>query len=253
MSETKHHSVCRSDSRSVKLRGDDREVKRQIGSDWVDAMTTRSQRAERRETLLRGAMEVMADQGIAESRLADIAARAGISTGQVLYYFDSKADLFIQALRLVEHDLRHSILTHTAGMPFLEKFEYFLQSAAPEGPGDFHLLLWMEAWELAPRDKQISRQLQQIEDQWLDTLKRIVTEGRDAGELRIEDQELHEFALRFSALMDGLTIQVVIGSPHIDREKMLDICRGVARTALRWKHNEVPPRRLKQPAKGSTL
>ena len=45
--------------------------------------------------------------------------------------------------------------------------------------------------------------------------------------------DLEEFALRFSALIDGLMIQVVVGSPHIDRRRMLEMCRQVATAELR--------------------
>lgn len=196
--------------------------------------STREQRAARRETLVRAAIEVMAEQGLAESRIADIGARVGISPGHVLYYFESKADLFLHALRTVEDDLRKDVLANTAKIETAAgRLEYLLRAAAPTGPGDFQFLLWLEAWELAPRDEYVAHQVQQLEDQWLEMLCGILRYGRETGEF--ETTDIESFALRFSALMDGLTIQVVIGSPHIDRQKMLDICRQVFRTELRWK------------------
>jgi len=107
-----------------------------------------------------------------------------------------------------------------------------LQAAAPTGLGDFRLLLWLEAWELAPRDDYVARQVQELEDRWLEMLCDILRYGQGTGELETNDVE--SFVLRFSALMDGLTIQVVMGSPHIDREKMLDICRKVSHSELPW-------------------
>ncbi len=176
----------------------------------------------------------MAEQGISESRIADIGARVGISPGHVLYYFESKADLFLHALRTVEDDLRKDVLANTAKIETAaDRLEYLLQTAAPTGPGDFQFLLWLEAWELAPRDAYVAQQVQRLEDQWLEMLCGILRHGRETGELETIDVE--SFALRFSALMDGLTIQVVNGSPHIDRQKMLDICREMIRTELRWK------------------
>lgn len=194
---------------------------------------TRVQRAERRKALVEAAMEVMAEQGVPESRLSDIAARAGISPGHVLYYFESKADLFIQALRAVERELRDDVLAATAGMPSAaERWDYLLEMASPTGPGDFRLLLWLEAWELAPRDEQVGRQLQQLEEQWIEMVTGILEHGRATGEL--ESDDLDAFVLRFSALIDGLTIQVVVGSPRVDRAKMLDILRETTRRELRW-------------------
>ena len=182
---------------------------------------------------MRAAIEVMVEQGLAESRIADIAARAGISPGHVLYYFESKDDLFLQALGTVERDLRDDVLARTATLATgAERFGRLLELAAPTGPGDVRLLLWLEAWELAPRDEHVARQVRQMEDEWRELLTGILRYSQDRGEF--ETTDLDGFALRFSALMDGLTIQVVTGSHHLDRTGMLAICRDVARRDLCW-------------------
>ena len=180
---------------------------------------------------MRATIEVVAEQGLAASRIADIADRARMSAGHVLYYFEGKDDLFLQALRTIERDLRDDVLDRTRAMETAaEQFEYLLDVAAPTGPGDYRLLLWLEAWERAPRDEHVRRQVQEIEDEWLALLGGIVQHGRDNGEFEVADVDA--FVLRLSALMDGLTIQVVAGSPHIDRGAMIDICRDVARREL---------------------
>lgn len=194
---------------------------------------TRVQRAARKETLVRAAIEVMVEQGLTASRIADIAARAGISPGHVLYYFESKDDLFLQALATVERDLRDDVLARAAPLPTgAERFRLLLEAAAPTGPGDVRLLLWLEAWELAPRDEHVARQVRQMEDDWLALLTGVLRHGLDRGEFATADVD--GFALRFSALMDGLTIQVVTGSRRLDRDGMLAICRDVARRDLGW-------------------
>ena len=182
---------------------------------------------------MRAAIEVMVEHGLAESRIADIAARAGISPGHVLYYFESKDDLFLQALGTVERDLRDDVLARTATLATgAERFGRLLEAAAPVGPGDVRLLLWLEAWELAPRDEHVARQVRQMEDEWRELLTGILRYSQDRGEF--ETADLDGFALRFSALMDGLTIQVVTGSHHLDRAGMVAICRDVARRDLGW-------------------
>ncbi len=193
----------------------------------------RVQRAARKEALVRAAIEVMVEQGLTASRIADIAARAGISPGHVLYYFESKDDLFLQALATVERDLRDDVLARAAPLPTgAERFRLLLDAAAPTGPGDVRLLLWLEAWELAPRDEHVARQVRQMEDDWLELLTGVLRHGLDRGEFATADVD--GFALRFSALMDGLTIQVVTGSRRLDRDGMLAICRDVARRELGW-------------------
>jgi AcrR family transcriptional regulator len=176
-------------------------------------------------------MEVMAEQGVAASRLADVGARAGISTGQVLYYFESKADLLVQALREVERVLREQVQAATAAAAgAAATLDAFLELAAPTGPGDFRLLLWLEAWALAPRDPAVAEQVRQLEREWHELLVGVLTAVKPR---RTTDVDLRAFAVRFSAMMDGLTIQVVVGSSAISRDELLAICRAQLDAELR--------------------
>lgn len=47
----------------------------------------------RRETILRAATEVFTEQGFSDTRLADIAQRAGVSTSTLYLYFSSKEEM----------------------------------------------------------------------------------------------------------------------------------------------------------------
>jgi AcrR family transcriptional regulator len=55
--------------------------------------------AETRERLLRAAADVFAERGYDGTRVADIAAAAGVSNGALYAHFTSKADLLVDALR----------------------------------------------------------------------------------------------------------------------------------------------------------
>ncbi|GAA4516359.1 MULTISPECIES: helix-turn-helix domain containing protein [Nonomuraea] len=55
--------------------------------------------AETRERLLRAAAEVFAERGYDGTRVADIAAAAGVSNGALYAHFGSKAELLVAALR----------------------------------------------------------------------------------------------------------------------------------------------------------
>lgn len=65
----------------------------------VASPTSRTPRAEVRERLLTAGAEVFAEQGVHESRLDDVAARAGFSKGAVYSNFSSKEDLVAQVMR----------------------------------------------------------------------------------------------------------------------------------------------------------
>jgi AcrR family transcriptional regulator len=180
-------------------------------------------KAERRERLVRAAIDVLAEKGLSGTRVADIGERAGISPGHVLYYFEGKADIFSRALRTIEDDLRAEAADAFKDMESASaRWDWLVERAAPTGRGDARVLLWMEAWERAPRDPEVSALVGELERRWIDLLLEVIEYGRARGELEVEDAEA--FAVRFSALMDGLMLQVVTGSPTVDRERMLAIC-----------------------------
>jgi AcrR family transcriptional regulator len=180
-------------------------------------------KSERRDALVRSALDVIAEKGLGGTRVADIAERAGISPGHVLYYFDGKADIFTRALRTVEDDLRTQIEASWASRPSAaERWEWLVQHAAPTGPGDPRMLLWIQAWELAPRDPEVAALVLELDRRWIRLLVEVLEYGRSTGEFDLEEPE--EFAIRFAAMMDGLMLQVVTGSTETDRRRMLEIC-----------------------------
>jgi len=180
-------------------------------------------RSERREILVRAAIDVIAEKGLSGTRVADIGERAGMSAGHVLYYFDGKGQIFTRAWRTVEEDLRAEVREAFGSRKGArDRWEWLVRQAAPNGPGDPRILLWMEGWERAPRDPEVAALLLELEQRWIEMMIELLEYGRSTGEFAIDDAE--DFAIRFSALMDGLTLQVVAGSERMDRERMLAVC-----------------------------
>ena len=57
---------------------------------------------QRREQMLRAALEVIAERGYPDTRIADVAERAGTSPALVIYYFKTKDQLLTEAIRFSE-------------------------------------------------------------------------------------------------------------------------------------------------------
>src|SRR5437868_14058232 len=57
---------------------------------------------QRREQMLRAALEVIVERGYADTRIADVAERAGGSPALVIYYFKTKDQLLTEAIRYSE-------------------------------------------------------------------------------------------------------------------------------------------------------
>lgn len=192
----------------------------------------RRQRQERRERVLRTTLEVVAERGLLETRMSDIAERAGMSAGHVLYYFGSKNDLLMQALRWSEDDLLRRAADEFARLPAAaDRFVRFTELAAPVGPADPGWVLWAEVWSLAPHDPKIARAHAPVDRRYIEAWADVVRYGQDTGEF-LEGVDADDFALRFSALMDGLAVKVVAGLPHLSAERLRAICLGVAAEEL---------------------
>src|SRR5450432_3872521 len=56
----------------------------------------------RREQMLQAAVEVIVERGFPETRITDVAERANASPALVIYYFKTKDNLLVEALRYAE-------------------------------------------------------------------------------------------------------------------------------------------------------
>jgi AcrR family transcriptional regulator len=64
-----------------------------------DAAGTRDGGEQRREQMLRAALDVIVERGYADTRIADVAERTGTSPALVIYYFKTRDQLLTEAIR----------------------------------------------------------------------------------------------------------------------------------------------------------
>src|ERR1700730_18852682 len=84
----------------------------------VEALGTAPGTADlRREQMLRAALEVIADRGYADTRIADVAERTGISPALVIYYFKTKDQLLTEAIRYSEDSWYADAQRRLAALP----------------------------------------------------------------------------------------------------------------------------------------
>src|SRR5215472_1525933 len=57
-----------------------------------------------RDRILKAALELITEAGIDQVRVAEIARRASMSSGQLMYYFTSKEHLLLETLAWREHE-----------------------------------------------------------------------------------------------------------------------------------------------------
>jgi AcrR family transcriptional regulator len=181
----------------------------------------------RRPQLLEAAAGVIAERGIAATRLADVAARAGTSAPAVLYWFESKDELLAEALTVDEERFYDEL---TERMDALSsppaKLRMILSSSAEE----YDWTLWMELWTRALRDSASGDARTRLDERWRSQIAAVIREGQVAGDFGEGDPD--DVALVLASLIDGLAVQVTLGDPAVSKERMLARSLEIAESLL---------------------
>src|SRR6201992_986203 len=168
------------------------------------ASTENGQRS--RDRVLQSAVELITEAGIDQVRLAEIARRARMSSGQVMYYFTSKEHILLETLAWREgEDIRRPRATRATVTGAWAQLERFIGLYLPASPADPGWILWMEVWARAPHNRQVSQRLEELLRLWRDELAAIVARGVQEGAFT-PPAAIDDFTLRFAALLDGLVI-----------------------------------------------
>ncbi len=89
----------------------------------------------RRIEMLRAAAELICERGFGDTRIADVAKRAGVSSALVIYYFGTRDRLLVDALRYSEESFYEAAEKMLAEVPSLrERLSLLIQwTCVPEG------------------------------------------------------------------------------------------------------------------------
>lgn len=190
------------------------------------------QSKDRHQEILEAAARVITDRGLGETRISDIAERCGVSPGLILYYFESKDRLLVEALTYANdkyylaqaRDLRRLSTAR-------ERFERLVDLSVPGLLPDYERLeewaLWIEIWVRALRDPALAKEREVLDRRWRQSIADIIRRGRDTGEFP-EGPDPDELGMQIGALIDGLAIQVLMNDTQVSPQAMKRMCMDVA-------------------------
>jgi AcrR family transcriptional regulator len=190
-------------------------------------MARRSVELERRAQILKATCAAVADGGLLNLRIADVARRAGLSNGSVHYYFDSKEALLRAAF---EFNFRASLerrrwIADTDADP-VARLRLVVESYLPQSDETVEAwLVWVELWVSALREPTLRTLNDEVYGEWRRFVAAVVSDGQDQGLLRPGDP--YRFTDELIGMLDGLAIQVLIGSGHMTVERMRDTCMAL--------------------------
>jgi AcrR family transcriptional regulator len=186
----------------------------------------------RKPQIIAAAAEVLYERGLFDTRIGDIAERAGTSSPTILYYFESKDRLLEEAVEFADRTFYERLSEgqdrfENAGDRLVHLIEE--TSLGPGGLNDY--TLWMEIWVRARRDPSVRRSYFRLDRRQRVLIADIVREGQQSGEFGA-GTDPDDFALALSGLMDGLGVQVTLGQPDVTPARMVERCLALANNEL---------------------
>ncbi|MEV1019654.1 TetR/AcrR family transcriptional regulator [Streptomyces sp. NPDC050264] len=172
---------------------------------------------ERREELLRAAIEQIEARGVAAVRIADVASALGVSNALVLYHFSTKEKLVSAAFTYAaEDDLARLSKLLARRTTALKRLRAAVRWYAPTGRAK-GWRLWIEGWAASLREPALREVTRDLDKRWKAALTEVVAEGVAAGEFTCPDPTAT--ALRLTALLDGLAVQMTAYEGAVSRAR----------------------------------
>jgi AcrR family transcriptional regulator len=207
----------------------------------------------RREEILKATCREVIARGFASTRVGDVAAALGVSTGLVFYHFTNKETLLGEAFRYAAgEDLDRLSATAAGPGSAAQRLDRILRLYSPAGAtGDWSRtgdppaapasgreasaesseawLLWIDAWGQALRSPELAEVSRQLDLRWKQTLASVIREGVAADEFTCDDPDAA--AWRLTALLDGLGVQVAVHR-SLPATRLVDWVRAAAAAEL---------------------
>lgn len=179
---------------------------------------------ERRQQIVSATWHVIAASGFRNLRVSDVAKRAGVSSGMVHYYFETKRDLIKAAFeRYFEHSMGRRQWIMETGKGPLELLKLIVESYLPTDPETIEgWRVWSEMWVEGLQEPDLQELNEDFYGQWRSQVAGIIRDGQDAGIVR--EGSAAELANMLIAMLDGLAIQVLLGSKAMNAERMRATC-----------------------------
>jgi AcrR family transcriptional regulator len=180
---------------------------------------------QRREQMLRAALDVIAERGYPESRIADVAERAGTSPALVIYYFKTKDQLLTEAIRFSEDSWYEAGMRRMAQIPTAagKLEEIVAMSCLPEADSEptSSWALWLDLWAQSVRHPEVAGVRQKFDERWRELICSLVVAGQEDGEFGPVNPV--DFAVLLSALLDGLAVQIALSDPAVDAARAYEL------------------------------
>jgi AcrR family transcriptional regulator len=204
----------------------------------------------RKEQIVEAAVAVIAEQGLHRLSLSEIETKAGMSRGQLTYYFESKEDIllavFDRVLQLMYQRLGQPPGAEECGAGTLSGWNvasYLLKALLTKPPisPEFHCLQYTFLAQISYRE-DFRQRLARLYEEW----RTHMTQGLAAdlakhpGTRKVPPRAM---ATLIQAILHGLTLQAAADPKAFDAQEMLQLCLDMLGSYLGVDEPNTTPRK----------
>lgn len=172
--------------------------------------------AARRRKILEAAVMCFLEIGYHQTGVRDIAARAGVSLGNLYNHFPSKHDVLIEISRLEQQELTAFAEQLTKPGPAPKRFDQFVTSYAKYLSSAENVILSIEITSEAIRQKDLGDLFTENRELLVTALQALLQQGQDQGAFRLSASP-RDTAFQVLELIEGRAYYSVLGGPHMRR------------------------------------
>jgi AcrR family transcriptional regulator len=195
------------------------------------------------EAILAAACRAIVRRGVDATRIADIAAEAGTSTGTVHYYFETKDEVLLAALEWA-NEQPYSRMDELLGREAdaLSRLATLFELAIPyPGSQREEWVFFLELWGRILHRPELVPAGETFDSRWRGYFYDIVRDGTETGAFRPVVSP-DEAADRLVAVVDGLALKAVLPGSWMTPEHMREILFRFAADQLSVAYEELERR-----------
>jgi len=172
--------------------------------------------ARRRRELLDVTIEMLGERAFHSVTQGRVAERAEVSKGVVTYYFPTKADLLVAAIRRYHQTVQEGLdaIVAQESLSARDKLRLLIAAAFPSADAvEREVRFQSEVWSYAKDHPDAREAVVQSYRAFRDACARLLEIGADEGLVTIEDRDTAYLFIH--ALIDGLSFQIAV-EPTLD-------------------------------------
>ena len=176
----------------------------------------------RRQRIIDATLDVIRDHGLAGTRTHEIARRAGVSSGLLLYHFGTLDGVIAAAMTESEDSYYRSLDDEVgAGRPAPERLRLLVERSGDATVVVSAWTLWMEFWVRALRDPDTAALCTTLESRWRAVLLDVIEQGVREGVFVSAAPRIA--VVRLAALLDGLSVAATLGDREVPVESVPEL------------------------------